>query len=55
MGITADGSDDNLINLEGMEGVISFLDTDSMPEPSEDVLPVLPAPSDEEHQPGSSD
>ena len=30
MAITADGSDDNLINREGMEGEFSFMDVDSI-------------------------
>ena len=53
--ITADGSDDNLINVEGMQGKFSFKDGDSTPEPLEDVLPAWPAPADEKHPPGSSD
>ena len=55
LAISADGSDDNHINLEGMEGDIFFLDTDSTPEPFEDVLTASPAPTDEEHPPGASD
>ena len=49
---TADRSDDNLTNLEGMEGGFSFIDADSTLEPLEDVLPTSPAPADEEHLPG---
>ena len=53
---TADGSDDNLINLEGVErGTYSFMDVDTTPEPLEDVLPISPAPADEENPPGSND
>ena len=33
MAMTADGSDDNLINPEGMEGEFSFIDVDSNLEP----------------------
>ena len=55
LAITADGSDDNLINTEGMEGKYSFMAADSTPEPLEDVLPASPAPADEEDPPGSSD
>lgn len=55
LAMTADGSDDDLINLEGVEGVFSFMDMDVTPEPLEDVLPVSPAPADEEHPAGSSD
>ena len=55
LAITADGSDDNLINLEDMEGDISFLDAESTPEPFEDVLTASPAPADKEHPPDSSD
>ncbi|CAM9606513.1 unnamed protein product, partial [Pylaiella littoralis] len=55
LAMTADGSDDDLINLEGVEGVFSFMDMDVTPEPLEDVLPVPPAPADEEHPGGSSD
>ena len=54
--MTADGSDDNLINLEGIEqGTYSFMDVDITPEPLEDVLSISPAPADEENPPGSSD
>ena len=54
--MTADGSDDNLINLQGVErGTYSFMDVDTTPEPLEDVLPIPPAPADEENPPGSSD
>ena len=53
---TADGSDDNLIDLEGVErGTYSFMDVDTTPEPLEDVLPISPAPADEEYPPGSSE
>lgn len=41
--------------LEGFEGGISFLDTDSTRAPFKDVLPTSPVPADEEHPPGSSD
>ena len=54
LAMTADGSDDNLINLEGVErGTYSFMDVDTTPEPLEDVLPISPAPADEENSPGS--
>ena len=54
--MTADGSDDNFINLEGVErGTYSFVDVDTTPEPLEGVLLISPAPADEENPPGSSD
>ena len=54
--MTVDGSDDNLINLEGIEqGTYSFMDVDITPEPLEDVLSISPAPANEENPPGSSD
>ena len=53
--ITADGSDDNLIHLDGVEEECSFMDADSTPEPSGDVLPASPAPAEEEHPSGSGD
>ena len=54
LAMTADGSDDNLINLEGVErGTYFFMDVDTTPEPLEDVLPISPAPADEENSPGS--
>ena len=56
LAMTADGSDDNLINLQGVErGTYSFMDVDTTPEPLEDVVPISPAPADEENPPGSSD
>ena len=56
LAMTADGSDDNLINLHGVEqGTYSFMDVDTSPGPLEDVLPITPAPADEENPPGSSD
>ena len=56
LAMTADGSDDNLINLEGVEqGTYSFMDVDTTPKPLEDVLSIPPAPADEENPPGSSD
>ena len=55
LAITADRSDDNLINLQGVEGGSSFIDADSTPEPFKDLLPASPAPADEEHLPGSID
>ena len=56
LAMTEDGSDDNLINLEGVEqGTYSFIDVDTTPEPLEDVLSISPAPADEENPPGSSD
>ena len=56
LAMTADGSDDNLINLQGVEqGTYSFMDVDTSPQPLEDVLPISPAPADEENPPGSSD
>ena len=54
--MTADGSDNSLINLEGVEqGMYSFMDVDTTPEPLEDVLSISPAPADEENPPGSRD
>ena len=54
--MTADGSDDNLINLEGVEqGRYSFMDVDTTPEPLEYMLSISPASTDEENPPGSSD
>ena len=56
LAMTADSSDDNLINLEGVEqGTYSFMDVDTTPGPLEDVLSISPAPADEENPPGSSD
>ena len=52
---TADGSDDNLINVEVVEGKVSFTNVDSTPEPLKDVLPASYAPADEEHPPGAND
>ena len=53
--LAADGSEDNLINLEGVHGEFSFMDMDTTLESLEDVRPVSSAPADEEHLPGSSD
>ena len=56
LAMTADGSDDNLMNFEGVEqGTYSFMDVDTTPESLEDVLSISPAPADEENPPGSSD
>ena len=56
LAMTADGSDDNLINLEGVEqGTYSCMGVDFTPEPLEGVLSISPAPADEENPPGSSD
>ena len=55
LAIAADGSHDNLNNLEGVERKFSFIDAASTPEPLEDKLPASPAPAYEEHPPGSSD
>ena len=55
LAIIADGSDDNLISLEGMEREFSSIDADSTPDWLEDVLPASPTPADEQHPPGSSD
>lgn len=55
LAMAADGSDDDLINPEGVEGPFSFMHMDITPKPLEDVLPASPAPADEEHPPGSSD
>ena len=52
---TADGSDDNLINVEVVDGKVSFTNVDSTPEPLKDVLPASYAPADEEHPPGAND
>lgn len=51
--IAAGGGDDNLINLEGVQGAFSCM-ADSV-EPLDDILPTSPAPADEEHSLGSSD
>ena len=53
LALIADGSDDNPINIEGMEGDF-FMDAEGRPEPLEDVLPASPAPAEEKHPPGSS-
>ena len=56
LAMTADDSDDDLINLQGVErGTYSFMEVDTKPEPLEDVLPISPSPADEENPPGSSD
>ena len=56
LAMTADSSDDDLINLQGVErGTYSFMEVDTTPEPLEDVLPISPAPAEEENPPGSSD
>ena len=57
LAMTADGSDDDLINLEGVEqGTYSAcMDVNTTLEPLEDVLSISPAPADEENLPGSSD
>ena len=55
LAITADGSGDNLINLEGIEGNFFFIDADSTPEPLEDVLPASPATAQEKRSLGESD
>ena len=48
---TADGSDDNLVNLEGAtQGAYSFMDVGTTPEP-----PISSTPADEELLTGSSD
>ena len=51
--ITAYGSDDNLITLEGVEWEFSVMCADSTPETLEDVRPASPDPVDKEHSPGS--
>ena len=54
--MTADGSDDNLMNLESVErGTYSFMGVATTPEPLDDVLLISPAPADEENPPNSSD
>ena len=56
LAMSADGKDDNLIYLEGVErGTYSFMDVDTTPEPLEDVLPISPAPVNEKNPSGSSD
>lgn len=56
LAMTADGTDDDLINLEGVpKGTYSFMDVSTTPEPLEDVVGSSPAPADEEYPPGSSD
>lgn len=55
LAMTADSSDGDVINPEGVEGTFSFMDMDITPGPLENVLPASPAPADEEHPPGSSD
>ena len=48
--MTADGGDDNLVNLEGVtQGMNSLMDVDITPEP-----PISSTPADEKHPPGSS-
>ena len=51
--MTADGTDDNLMNLEGLDGPYTFMDAENDKEPREDEQPFPPA--DEEHLEGSSD
>ena len=46
--MTADGTDDNIINLEDFDGPYTFMDTDDGEEPRDDVGSISPA--DEEHQ-----
>ena len=54
--MTADSSDNNFINLEGLErSTYFFMDVDTTPEPLENVLPISPAPAEKENPPGSSD
>ena len=53
LAMTADGTDDDLINLEGHDGPYTFMDADDGKEPRDDVQPF--APADEEHPEGSSD
>lgn len=56
LAMTADGRDDGRINLEGVKlGMYSFMDVDTTSDPQEDVRPISPATSNEEHPPGSSD
>ena len=56
LAMTADGSDENLINLESVErGTYSFMDVNTTPEPLEDALLISPAPANEKNPPGSSD
>ena len=47
LAMTADDTDDNLINLEGLDGPCTFMDTGNDKEPWEDEQPFPPA--DEEH------
>ena len=56
LAMRAQGSDNHLITLEGVtQAMHSFIDVGTTPEPQEDVLPISPAPADEEHPPGSID
>ena len=41
--MTADGTDDNLINLEGLDGPYTFMNADGGREPRDDVQPFSPA------------
>ena len=41
--MTADGTDDNLINLEGLDGPYTFMNADDSREPRDDVQPFSPA------------
>ena len=51
--MTADGTEDNLINFEGLDGPYTFMNVDDGREARDDVQPFSPA--DEEHPEGSSD
>ena len=51
--MTADGTDDNLISLEGLDGPHTSMNADDDMEPRDDVQPLSPA--DEEHREGSCD
>ena len=52
LAMTAEGTDDNLINPEGLDGPYTFTNADDGREPRDDVQPFSPA--DEEHPEGSS-
>lgn len=55
LAITADGTEDDHINLKAAEGPYTFMDTEHCDEPIGDILPISPAPADEEHPARSSD
>ena len=50
--MTADGTDENLLNPEDLDGPHTFMDADDGKEPPNDLQPFTPA--GEEHPEGSS-